>query len=131
MAADDKFTARWASQHGLKVNEQGCMFLNGSTVSFDQKVQVAAEYTKARSKNCGLRPDISALARRCRVSREFVRKFEAELVPCGCTIDPETLKKEKDVPCGVSGLHLMSSHSLAQASEVMLRDIIHTKVDGC
>ena len=55
---------------------------------------------KARRNNFGLRPDRLALARQCQVSRYFVTKVEAELVSCGRVVDPETLKKVKDVPVG-------------------------------
>ena len=76
------------------------MYLSGSSMSFGQKVQVAAEYAKAKSDNCGSRPNLSALARRCQVSRGLVRKVEADIVSCGRVIGPETLKKRKDVPVG-------------------------------
>jgi len=95
MSANNEFTARWASQHGLKVNEHGRAYLSGSSMSFGQKVQVAAEYAKAKSDNCGSRPNLSALARRCQVSRGLVRKVEADIVSCG-----RVIKKGKDVPVG-------------------------------
>jgi len=95
MSANNEFTARWASQHGLKVNEHGRVYLSGSSMSFGQKVQVAAEYAKAKSDNCGSRPNLSALARRCQVSRGLVRKVEADIVSCG-----RVIKKGKDVPVG-------------------------------
>jgi hypothetical protein len=100
MSANNKFTARWAAEHGVKVNKHGRLYLNGSTMSFDQKVQVAVKYAKARSDNFGSRPDISALARHCQVLRYFVTKVEAEFVSCGRVIDRETLKKGKNVPVG-------------------------------
>jgi hypothetical protein len=100
MSTNNEFTARWAANHGLKVNEHGRVYLDGSTLSFDQKVQVAAEYAKAKSENYDLRPNISVLAKRCRVSRGFVRKVEQELFSCGRVIEPEVLRKEKDVPVG-------------------------------
>ena len=55
---------------------------------FDQKFQVAAEYTKAKSENDGARPNIASLARRCRASRTCVRKVEHELAYYGHVINP-------------------------------------------
>ena len=96
----DALGAATASQHGLAINQHGRIYRNGSALSFEQKVAVAVEYLKAKNDANGTRPNISALSRKCHVSRSTVTKVEEELISSGQVIDPKEIVCNRDIPSG-------------------------------
>ena len=86
--------------HGLAINQHGRIYRNGSALSFEQKVAVGVEYLKAKNDANGTRPNISALSKKCNVSRSTVTKVEEELISFGQVIDPKDIVGNRDIPSG-------------------------------
>ena len=86
--------------HGLSPNASGRAYRSGSALSFSEKVTIGSAYLKARETNNNVRPNISALARECKVTRKTILKIEGELMCAGRVIEPAVIIRDKDMPSG-------------------------------
>ena len=83
--------------HGLSTNALGRAYRNGKALSFSEKVTIGNAYLKARERNNNIRPNISALARECKVTRKTILKVEGELIHAGRVIEPAVIVGDKDI----------------------------------
>ena len=67
-------------RHGLATNTHGRAYKNGAALSFTEKMSIGSAYVKAQEENGGSRPNISELAKLCRVSRGTILKIEGEIM---------------------------------------------------
>ena len=74
--------------------------MNGQGHSHLKKLEVAAAYNAAMADNGGLRPNISALQRDCKVSRMFVRRIELELEGHQRILHPSETRRNGAGPSG-------------------------------
>ena len=90
-----------ASLHGTRVNQHGGIYNQGVSFSFAKKVEIAAAYEAAKTaNNGGNRPNQTALAAYCRVSRKTIQKVERELEQYGRVLNPAEIQANRDVPRG-------------------------------
>ena len=80
--------AGFIGSQGLSANVHGRACRDGCALSSPEKVIIGSAYLKARESNNNLRPNISVLARNCKVTRKTIMKVEGELIRAGCVIDP-------------------------------------------
>ena len=72
---------------GYKVNRQGGFYVRGRPYGTVKKLEVADDYQR-QSRGGTIRPNMSAIARRNRVSNTFVNRIEAELIAHGRVLSP-------------------------------------------
>ena len=92
--------AGFIGSHGLSANVYGRAYRSGCALSFSEKVTIGSAFLKAREGNDNLRPNISVLARNCKVTRKTIMKVEGELIRAGRVIDPAVIFRDKDMPSG-------------------------------
>ena len=66
-------------QQGVNLNQQGGIYRNGASLSYTKKLEVASAYSTEKDAAGGRRPNITAIAQQCGISRGYVRKVEEEL----------------------------------------------------
>ena len=66
-------------QQGANINQHGTIYRSGASLPYTKKLEVASAYSTERDAAGGKRPNISAIAQQCGVSRGYVRKVEEEL----------------------------------------------------
>jgi len=91
----DEDLRRIAIRHSANINKHGGAYINGHSHSFLKKLEVGAKYNNALRNGNGIRPNISELARECRVSRGFVKKVEEELLREGRILTPSEIQQNK------------------------------------
>lgn len=101
----DELAAALAANHGLSTNQHNRVYSSGKALPLEEKITIAAEYLKARGPN-GERPNISQVARTCKVARSTVTKVEAELQSLGRVRDPKEIRQNRDGPVGPGALSL-------------------------
>ncbi|KAL7534650.1 hypothetical protein ACHAXR_006021 [Thalassiosira sp. AJA248-18] len=90
----------FVESHGANVNQQGGVYHRGVAFSCAKKIEVAAAYVSAADATGG-RPNISQLQRDCKVSRDFVRKIEKELLGNdGMILHPSAIQANRPGPRG-------------------------------
>ena len=99
-------STNFASRHGLSINVEGRPYKNGFPLTFDQKVSIGSAYLKARDDNHGARPNITALARQCKVDRGTITKIEKEMISEGRVKDPIEILRERERPTGPGSICL-------------------------
>ena len=82
-------------RHGLATNTHGRAYKNGAALSFAEKVSIDSACVKAQEENGGSRPNISELAKLCRVSRGTILKIEGEIMISGKVADPVRIIPDK------------------------------------
>ena len=88
----------FASHHGLQTNVHGRAYKNGHALSLAQKVSIANSYAQARNDVGGARPNISTLARACKVLRNTTKKVEFELASMGRVLDLREFFASRGLP---------------------------------
>ena len=83
--------------HGLSTNALGRAYCKRKALSFSEKETIGNSYLKARERNNNIRPNISALASECKVTRETILKVEGELIHAGRVIEPAVIVGGKDI----------------------------------
>ena len=92
--------------HGLATNTHGRAYLSGAPLSFSEKVTIGNAYLQAREDLGGVRPNITALARACKVARRTILKVEGELMFNGKIISPVQIISGKNIPRGPGSIAL-------------------------
>ena len=79
-----------AAKYGCSVNKNGGIFEQGKTYNIAKKILVKDAYLMAQSSTNEC-PNLSKIARQCKVGHKFVKKVEQELLchgdiihPCNC-----------------------------------------------
>jgi hypothetical protein len=91
-------------QHVL-VNQQGGIYRTGASLSYTKKLEVASAYSTERDAAAGRRPNITAIAQQCGVSRGYVRKIEDELNEFGRVLQQQEIRQNNNTsggPCSRS-----------------------------
>ena len=84
---------------GLSVNQHGNVYRRGASLPYTKKLEVASAYSTERDA-AGKRPNISAIARQCGVTRSYVRTVEDELNEFGRVLQQEERKKHNSLSNG-------------------------------
>eukprot|EP00984_Skeletonema_dohrnii_P023716 scaffold12812_cov89-Skeletonema_dohrnii-CCMP3373.AAC.2 len=66
-------------QQGANINQHGTIYRSGASLPYTKKLEVASAYSTERDAAGGKRPNISAIAQQCGVSREYMRQVEEEV----------------------------------------------------
>ncbi len=80
-----------AVQQGYEINVNNGVYVQGKAYSHAKRLEVASALLVAQKETGGARPNISSVARQCKVSRAFVRKIELEVQDQGTVILPRML----------------------------------------
>jgi transposase len=83
-----------AAQYGVVVNQNDGFYQRGTSYSIEKKLEVAEMYRSQEQARGGGRPNISNIAKICRVSRTFVAKVENELLLSGRVVHPNEIQQE-------------------------------------
>lgn len=79
--------------HGAERNVHGGLYIRGRAHDILRKLQVAEEYNAAAAARGGnVRPNISNIAEKMKVSESFVVKIEGELLAYGSVLSPEEIR---------------------------------------
>lgn len=81
-----------AARHGLSTNSNQGMYKNGATYGIEKKLLVAECYTRKKQEAGGRRPVLARIAEECRVSKNFVKTIEMELLEHGDILPPKKKK---------------------------------------
>ena len=102
----DLLLTSFASSHGPCVNQYNRVYHHGKALPVEKKVSIAVEYLRAQDAANGARPNISQLARTCKVARSTVAKVEEELTGLGRVQDPREIFESRDIPQGPGSVSL-------------------------
>ncbi len=82
----------YIQQQGASVNQYGNIYRSGASLPYTKRLEVASAYSTERD-TLGRRPNISAIARQCGVSRGYVRNVETELEEFGRVLQQEERRR--------------------------------------
>ena len=94
-----------ALRSGYEVNRQGGFYVRGRPYNTVKKLEVADDYQR-QSRGGTIRPNMSAIARRNRVSNTFVNRIKAELIAHGRVLSPAEVRANRVFPRGPGALSL-------------------------
>ncbi len=86
-------------QQGASVNQHGNIYRSGASLPYTKKLEVASAYSTERDA-AGRRPNITAIAQQCGVSRCYVRKVEEELNEFGRALQQEERRRYNSMSNG-------------------------------
>ena len=86
----------YIQQQGASVNQYGNIYRSGASLPYTKRLEVASAYSTERD-TLGRRPNISAIARQCGVSRGYVRNVESELEEFGRVLQQEERRRQRNI----------------------------------
>ena len=92
--------AYFIGSYDLSANVHARAYRNSCALSFLEKVTIGFVYLRARESNNNFRPNISALARDCKVMRKAIMKVKGGLIRAAHVIDPAVTVRDKVMPSG-------------------------------
>jgi hypothetical protein len=108
----DGITREYTPQHGLTINQSGGMYRNGATYGIEKTLEVARTAYKKQVHDNDCAENLTAIAKQCNVSRNFVTKLKQELDDFGEVIHPGKIVKNRKHGPGANTLDEVDSFIL-------------------
>ena len=99
-------STNFATCHNLLVNTKGWPYKHGFALTFDQQVSFCSIYLKAIYDKDDTCPNITAVARQCKVPRVTILKIKKEVMSKGRVKDPIEIHWEREHPTGPGSICL-------------------------
>jgi hypothetical protein len=106
------WTVEQAALYGLSIHENNGIYNNGYKFDVEKKLSVKANYQHFKEANVGLRPNLTHIARYCKVSPNYMNKINNEMCNHGRVLYPDEKKQKGKIGPGANSLDALDTFSL-------------------